>query len=226
MNKEDIALNYDNDLNPNFFRIRANVIKKLINQYKPKNVLEVGCGTGIFLDHFHESFERAVGIDNCKPMLEFAEKHHKRNNIRYIFSIDNHLPFKDNQFDMVLSMGVIEYVENQKKHIEECMRVIRKGGVLFLTTPTKSMTGIYGAVRKIGLAAERYWTISRYLSFDELHTLVRKNRAKIIEHNILFFNPSNIRTLDYFFKLVKSIIPGKLHKYLLGVQYLVVKKSI
>lgn len=224
MDKKDIASSYDEDMNLKFFKIRIKILKKLISRYKPKKVLEVGCGTGIFLDYFHNSFESAVGVDNCKPMIYFARKNHKRKNIKYIFSNDNPLPFKDNVFDMVLSMGVIEYVKDQKNHVEECLRVLKKNGILFLTTPTKSLVNIYDIIRKVGFAVERYWAINKYFSFKELHNMFNEEKTKIIEHKVMFFNPSNIRLFNLFFRFVDNVTPKKLNTYLFGPQYVILKK--
>lgn len=224
MDKKDIAFNYDKDMNPNFFRIRINLLKELVNRYKPKRLLEVGCGTGIFLDYFHKSFESVIGIDNCRSMIEFARKNHKRKNIQYIFSSDNPLPFGDNSFDMILSMGVIEYVKDQKKHVEECLRVLKKNGILFLTTPTLNLIKLYEVIRKMDFAVERYWAINKYLSFKELNNLVDKKKTKIVEHKVMFFNPSNIIILNLFFGFVDKIAIRKLNSYLFGPQYLILKK--
>jgi SAM-dependent methyltransferase len=44
-------------------------------------------------------------------------------------------PFKDESFDYVLSREGIEHLEHQAGFIRECIRVLRAGGSLLLTTP-------------------------------------------------------------------------------------------
>ena len=219
----NIALDYSKDMNPRFFDIRVKIIKRLIGECKPKKVLDVGCGTGIFLDYFHNEFESGTGIDSSIDMINFANRNHKRKNVKYMLAKDNPLPFDNSSFDFVLSMGTLEYVKNQKNHIEESIRVLKKNGILLLTTPTKIMN-MYRVAWIFGLAAGRYWKINKYLSFDELEKLVDKNSAEIIEHKVLFFNPSNIRLFDILFSAMDKIASGKLNRCLFGPQYIVVRK--
>ena len=219
----NIALDYSKDMNPNFFDIRVKIIKRFIGECKPKKVLDVGCGTGIFLDYFHNEFESGTGIDSSIDMINFANRNHKRKNIKYLLARDAPLSFDNNSFDLILSMGTLEYVKDQKNHIEESIRVLKKNGILFLTTPTKIMN-IYRIARIFGLAAGRYWKINKYLSFDELEKLVDKNSAEIIEHKVLFFNPSNIRLFGILFSAMDKIASGKLNRCLFGPQYIIVKK--
>lgn len=45
------------------------------------------------------------------------------------------LPFADGHFDIVVSMDVIEHVPDPGPWLVEVMRVLRPGGLIFLTTP-------------------------------------------------------------------------------------------
>jgi|SRR3989339_79689 len=219
----DLASDYDRDMNPIFFGIRAKIIKRLIKEYKPKKALDIGCGTGGFLDYFHNDFKAAIGIDSSEAMINFALKNHKRKNIKYMLGSDFPLPFDENSFDLVLSMGTLEYSKSQKNHIDEVLRVLKKNGILFLTTPTKMMN-IYMVARVFGLAAARYWKINKYLSFGELEELIDKDSAEIIKHKVLFFNPSGIRLFDIFFNAISKAASGKLNRHLFGPQYIIVRK--
>ncbi len=46
------------------------------------------------------------------------------------------LPFRDGQFDLVICTQVFEYIPNPGLAVAEIMRVLRKGGVLFLSAPS------------------------------------------------------------------------------------------
>ena len=156
-------------------------------------------------------------------MIDFAEKMHKRRNIKYVFGKGDVLSLADNSVDFVLSMGVLENIKDKKKHINESLRVLKKGGILFLTTPIRSMTKLYDLARIFGKAAPRYWPIS-YISFRELNDLVPKDIAEVMEHRIMIFNPSNIKLLDYFCAVLDKMMPACLNRHMVGPQYLIVKK--
>ena len=223
MDKKDLALNYDKNMNMKFFKLRIDIIKRLFKSGKPEILVDVGCGTGIFLDYLHDDFKAGIGIDSCKEMIDFAEKKHKKRNIKYIIGKGDVLPLANHSVDFILSMGVLENIKDKKMHINESLRVLKKGGILFLTTPIRSMTKLYDLARIFGKAAPRYWPIS-YISFRELNELVPKGIAEVLEHRIIIFNPSNIKILDYLCALIDKMLPDSLNRYMLGPQYLIIKK--
>jgi ubiquinone/menaquinone biosynthesis C-methylase UbiE len=222
MSIKDLAENYDQEMNSNFFDLRANIIKKLIKQNNPKNILEVGCGTGIFLDYFHDDFDSLVGVDNCKEMLDYAKKHHKKKKISYIYGNIDSAKLKGNNFDMILSMGILENITDKKYHIKRMIRLLKKKGIIFITTPVKNMEIVYRITRLFRLAAPRYWPTS-YISYNDLKCLIPKG-AKIMEHKILLFNPSNIKIMDKFFRILDRAIPNSLNRFIVGPQYIILRK--
>ncbi len=223
MDKKDLALNYDKNMNMKFFKLRLDIIKRLFKSGKPEILVDVGCGTGIFLDYLHDDFKAGIGIDNCREMIDFAKKKHKKRNIRFIIGKGEVLPLADNSVDFILSMGVLENIKDKKKHINESIRVLKKGGILFLTTPIRSMTKLYDLARVFGKAAPRYWPIS-YISFRELDNLIPKEICEVMEHRIIIFNPSNIKMLDYLCAMLDKMLPAALNRHMIGPQYLIVKK--
>src|SRR4029453_16107982 len=54
------------------------------------------------------------------------------------------LPFAAGSFDLVFSHSVIEHVTSAEEYLRECHRVLRPGGVLYLSTaPTLSLAGAH-----------------------------------------------------------------------------------
>lgn len=45
------------------------------------------------------------------------------------------LPFKNNRFDLILCLAVIEHVENVDNFMEQAFRVLKPGGLFYLSTP-------------------------------------------------------------------------------------------
>jgi SAM-dependent methyltransferase len=74
-----------------------------------------------------------------------SERHYKYDNVinTEIFpypTIDvvcngDSLPFKDNSFDVVLSLAVLEHVPNPWVHAEELVRVLKPGGIIYADVP-------------------------------------------------------------------------------------------
>lgn len=55
--------------------------------------------------------------------------------------ITQRLPFEDGFLDVVTMLAVLEHIENPRPILSECLRVLKPGGRLILTTPTR--LGIY-----------------------------------------------------------------------------------
>ncbi|MEZ4459677.1 MAG: class I SAM-dependent methyltransferase [bacterium] len=93
-----------------------------------KDVLEVGCGTGLILEKVEPIAGRAVGIDLSDGMLEHA----RRRGLEVFKSDACDLPFEDESFDLVYSFKVLAHVEDIDRAIREMSRVTRPGGHLIL----------------------------------------------------------------------------------------------
>lgn len=48
-------------------------------QVKGNKILDFGCGTGIFCEHFAKNGYKVVGVDISHDMIEYAKKHHSLN---------------------------------------------------------------------------------------------------------------------------------------------------
>ncbi len=104
----------------NFYR--AFLIKTFIN---PKNCLDIGCGTGNLIKWLRFFGIDAHGIEISKHAVEHVEK----NSRSFVREADlSDLPYKDNEFDLVLSFDVFEHVERGKikKAANEAVRVSKQ----------------------------------------------------------------------------------------------------
>ena len=108
-------------------------------------VLDAGCGGGGIAVSFAEEGEIAVGLDikNCfgDAGMRLADERNIAN-VGFTQADGTALPFRDGYFDLVLSHSVIEHVDSAVAYLSECYRVLRPGGVLFLSTaPYLSFAG-------------------------------------------------------------------------------------
>ena len=104
------------------------------------SLLEVGCGQGLLLEKALRQLKlrRAVGVDLSEVMLEIAWKRRRRRGeteaIQVAQAEATTLPFQDASFDGLLSMSMIEHLDEQAlmKFMGEARRVLRPGGRLFV----------------------------------------------------------------------------------------------
>jgi ubiquinone/menaquinone biosynthesis C-methylase UbiE len=89
-----------------------------------REVLEVGCGTGLILNRLAEVAQRAEGVDLSPGMLELARQ--RGLSVREASATE--LPYADNSFDTVCSFKVLAHVPDIQRALSEMARVCRPGG--------------------------------------------------------------------------------------------------
>ncbi|MDW7731312.1 MAG: methyltransferase domain-containing protein [Methanolobus sp.] len=108
---------------------------------KDKNCLDAGCGTGYgskFLADAGASLVVGVDIDS-KTIDKCIKNYESTANLKFAMCDVTHLNFKDETFDVVVSFEVIEHLVDYNLYIEEIRRVLKKGGLLILSTPNKNV---------------------------------------------------------------------------------------
>ncbi|MEO6603059.1 MAG: methyltransferase domain-containing protein [Polyangiaceae bacterium] len=91
-----------------------------------RDVLEVGCGTGLVLSRIGRFARSARGVDLSPGMLEKA----KERGLDVVLGSATALPFEDNQFDVTCSFKVLAHVPEIQRALSEMARVTRPGGVI------------------------------------------------------------------------------------------------
>jgi ubiquinone/menaquinone biosynthesis C-methylase UbiE len=91
-----------------------------------KDILEVGCGTGLLLERFARFARKAEGIDLSPGMLEKAQA--RGLTVKEGSATD--IPYPDNSFDVVCSYKVLAHVPDIGKALSEMARVTRPGGTI------------------------------------------------------------------------------------------------
>ena len=97
-------------------------------------VLDIGCGAGVdtlVAAMMTGSTGRAVGIDLVPSMLERAKSNLAKtslNNVQFLESSGEILPFENNTFDVVISNGAFNLIPDKAKALREVFRVLKPNG--------------------------------------------------------------------------------------------------
>ena len=100
-------------------------------------VLDIGCSTGIIDTILAQKCKKVVGIDIDKKAILFAKKNCKQKNLVFTIGDTMKLAFPNNSFDVIICAQVYEHVPNPQKLFEEVYRVLRPGGVCYLSACNK-----------------------------------------------------------------------------------------
>jgi 2-polyprenyl-3-methyl-5-hydroxy-6-metoxy-1,4-benzoquinol methylase len=86
-----------------------------------KHALEVGCGEGVIAEKLHRRWDEVVGLD--LPDAGLRADWRVRPGPRYLHASAHELPFDDKQFDVVVSVEVLEHLTDPLKGLREMARV-------------------------------------------------------------------------------------------------------
>ena len=93
-------------------------------------ILDVGCSFGTFLGILSEHGFNAEGVEPA----EKAAGECRRAGLKVHHGILQDVGFSDGDFDVITMYEVIEHLPDPRPLMEECHRVLRKGGMMFLST--------------------------------------------------------------------------------------------
>ncbi len=131
-------------------------------------LLDIGCGTGTFLEFFWSCGFDLTGIDLSPDMLASAREKIGHRADLHLGSAE-HLPFEDREFDYASIMTVLEFVDDPALVLLEAARVARKGILITFL----NRTSFYGV--SVRLKKKSYLARARWFSWLELRGLIRKN---------------------------------------------------
>jgi 2-polyprenyl-6-hydroxyphenyl methylase/3-demethylubiquinone-9 3-methyltransferase len=103
------------------------------------DVADIGCGAGTQSLLWAELGHRVYGLDVNQPLLELAGKRAAEAGYSIEFRVGNAaaLPWPEASMDICLAIELLEHVEDWQDCLREFTRILKPGGVLFLTTSNK-----------------------------------------------------------------------------------------
>lgn len=167
---------------------------------KGEYVLEAGCGAGAMMKVFAKAGGSIFGIDISPEMLKYA-----KDKGAVVSGDIRSLPYKNSSFDYVVSLGVIEHFRESEAAFKECIRVLKKGGRLFINVPNRH--SFYFPLRwiaqKFGLYSLEY---SRHFTLNELKDMGSENGLFFKDWMIQRFVPEEARGVRRIMMSVVNIL--------------------
>ena len=160
-------------------------------------VLDVGCGGGILSDAMARRGADVLGIDLADKPLKVAQLHAleaQTPSVAYrLVAVETLADEQPARYDVVTCMEMLEHVPDPQSVVTACARLLRPGGVLFLSTLSRNLKAflyaIVGAEYLLGLLPKGTHEYARFLRPSELAQGCRGAGIDVEESCGLEYNP-------------------------------------
>jgi cyclopropane fatty-acyl-phospholipid synthase-like methyltransferase len=112
-------------------RKRYEEIVHLLNLKPHEKILNIGSGKGYTFEAFNET-NPITGMD----IFPKEENVISQKNFKYIQRKNDPLPFKDKEFDVVVSIGVLEHIQPEESFLKTCEEIQRVGKKFLVIVPS------------------------------------------------------------------------------------------
>lgn len=154
-----------------------------------KDLLEVGCGTGLLLERFARFARRAEGVDLSDGMIERARA--RGLSVRVASATD--IPFADGSFDVTCALKVLPHVRDIEKAAAEMFRVTKPGGTVVLEVynpwSLRALTKKLFAPRKTSTTYDESAILTRFDSPDDVARWVPQGATRIAARGVRIVTP-------------------------------------
>lgn len=146
---------------------------KILKNLKNSRILEIGSGSGNFSIPLSKQ-NKVMGIDISNEMLKVCKKFAKQQKapLNLVRADARYLPFKDNVFDVVFSIGVVEHFSETQQSISEHARVVKPNNLVVVSVPNEA--SFHYPIKKIAQLIGKY-----SMGFEQSFT--KKELRKMLE---------------------------------------------
>lgn len=158
------------------------------SKYIQGNILDLGVGTGRFAQRLMKQETNIFGVDISPAMLKTALKKIDRHKVNFIVADIEHLPFKSDYFDLVISFRVIKYLPDPSTVAKEAYRVLKEGRVLIVEMPNKNVLYvevpllITRFLKFIGIKDTplKYYLIINFVTLKEMTNILQNSGFRLV----------------------------------------------
>ncbi len=210
-----IRIQYIRDMIIRHYALNSSLDKPL-NKIK---ILDIGCGGGLICEPFANLGADVTGLDAVDKNIQIASLHAQKNNIHVTYTtstVEEFMTSKE-QYDVVLALEIIEHVENPAFFTENCLKLVKKGGLFFGSTINRTaksyMLSIIGAEYIMNWLPKGTHDWKKFIMPNEFISFIEeKNVAKVqditgINYSVLkdefYLNHTDLSN-NYMLSAVKS----------------------
>ncbi len=161
--------------------------RKQIGCLSGLRVLDIGCGGGILSEPLARLGAQVIGADPSEANIEVARKHAGQIELRIDYRAETAeaLADKNERFDVVLALEVVEHVADLDLFVKRCAEMVRPNGLLIAATINRTMKSLLLA--KLGAEYVLRWLPrgthqwSKFVTPAELEAAIRKAGLEVLD---------------------------------------------
>jgi SAM-dependent methyltransferase len=123
---EDMYINEDKDNFDSWFQedithLKTVISLSILNQYNFNTILDVGCGKGTITHLLKKKNNYVLGVDISKTAINKAKVKYPEIDFQVLKS--DEILLLNKEFDLVIAMEILSYLENWKNFIEKVSKI-------------------------------------------------------------------------------------------------------
>jgi 2-polyprenyl-3-methyl-5-hydroxy-6-metoxy-1,4-benzoquinol methylase len=113
-----------------FFNQRLERVLEFLGPIESGKALDVGCGPGILLTRLGGRQLQLFGLDSSPEMIAEAKARNAGHNVSLTVGRLEQLPFRPASFDVIIVLGVLEYLPDLRASLKEIARLAKPNAVV------------------------------------------------------------------------------------------------
>lgn len=180
--------------------------RQMLPRMDRKKILDVGCGTGLLVEHYAKNND-VFGVDaNAKSVKTASGKGISAR----VHDLEKPLPFDSGHFDLVVCKDVLEFIFNSEQLVDEIIRVTKKNGTILMHLPNEfAVPDMLSIFFGRGLLKRRWYAESNELNNPHIRFFTEKGLRQHLEKKGLV-------VLDYSSRWAFTLPVAKLKFYALS----------
>jgi len=193
---------------PKRYRKFASFVVEALPTFKNQGiefVLDLGCGAGRHSVYLARNGFDVVGVDVSKSALRIAKEWAREENlgkVRLVQAAMTHVPFKDNQFDAVISVSVVHHAVSRdiEETVDEIHRILKRNGT-FLANLASVKDPRYGKGEMVEANTFKMLEAFEERQFAELHHFFTRQKVSELLARFSKTEIKHLRTKPHYWKV-------------------------